>query len=164
MKTHWKKLNNPNYLGAYSLAIDSDGDEIKYNSIVATIDKVREETVKNERGSEQCRVAHLKGLKPMILNTVNSKAIEKATGSPFIEDWSGKRITIYVAKIKAFGEHVDALRIKSEAPIQLKKLINNSDDWNNVLTGLKQGFTIEQVRKKFIVSPEQEKELCNSLK
>lgn len=158
MKTHWHKIDNPNYLGAYSLL---DGRENP--QITATIEKVVEEQVKTDRGAEMCRVAYLKGLKPMILNNTNCKIIEKMYNTPYIEDWAGKNITIYVAKIKAFGDEVDALRIKKEAPKQFKKLINNSEDWNNVLKGLRSGYTMDQVRAKFVVSNEQEKELLDTI-
>ena len=40
MKTHWKKLRNPNYIGSYELA-DGDG---KYNELTVTIESVLKET------------------------------------------------------------------------------------------------------------------------
>ena len=48
----------------------------------------------------------------MILNATNCKVIEKIYGTPFIEDWKGKTITVFVQRIRAFGSDVDALRIK----------------------------------------------------
>ena len=110
-KTHWKRLDNPNYLGAYSL-LDGTNKEL-----VATIEKVVVEDVPNEKGEENfCKVAYLKNEKPMILNATNAKAIARVCDSPYIEDWAGKQITIYVSKIKAFGERMDALRVRPEAP------------------------------------------------
>ena len=82
MKTHWKRLDNPNYLGAYSLMDGSNKHEL-----VAQITKVVIEEVKNDRGSEQLKVMHLNGHKPMILNATNSKTLEKLFNSPYIEDW-----------------------------------------------------------------------------
>jgi hypothetical protein len=41
------------------------------------------------------------------------KIIAKVVDSPYIEDWIGKNIVIYSAKVKAFGEVVDALRVKN---------------------------------------------------
>ncbi len=112
-KTHWKKLTNPDYLGAYSLA-SGDG----YREIVAKITYVKQEKVVGPDGKqEMCMVAHLAdGLKPMILNRTNCKAIEKVCGSPFIDDWAGVMISVYVAKVKAFGDVVDALRIRPTKP------------------------------------------------
>ena len=112
-KTHWKKLTNPDYLGAYSLA-SGDG----YREIVAKIAYVKQEKVVGPDGKqEMCMVAHLAdGLKPMILNRTNCKAIEKVCGSPFIDDWAGVMISVYVAEVKAFGDVVDALRIRPTKP------------------------------------------------
>lgn len=112
-KTHWKKLTNPDYLGAYSLA-SGDG----YNELVVKITYVKQEKVVGPDGKqEMCMVAHLAdGLKPMILNRTNCKAIEKVCGSPFIDDWAGVSVAVYVAKVKAFGDVVDALRIRPTKP------------------------------------------------
>lgn len=161
MKTHWKKLDNPNYLGAYSLM---DGET---KEITVTIEIVKNEEVKNERGSENCRVVYFKekkvgniDMKPMILNTTNSKLIEKIHQTPYIEDWKGKQITIYVAKIKAFGDMLDALRIREKLPT-LPELIPNSENWKQVITALKNGFTIEQVKTKYSISKQNEKLLSD---
>ena len=108
--THWKKLTNPNYLGAYAL---EEGQEL-----ILTIGYVKEETVIGPDGKkEDCVVAHFKEKeKPMILNATNLKTITKIYNTPYIENWVGKRIQIYVAQVKAFGELTDALRIRPYIP------------------------------------------------
>lgn len=106
--THWKKLTNPNYIGAHDLQPNQE--------LRITIDTVAQEIVKNQDGKdEQCIVARIKGAKkPMILNKTNCKIITKVLETPYIEEWSGKTIIIYAAKIKAFGEVMDALRVKNQ--------------------------------------------------
>lgn len=153
MKTHWKKQDDPNYLGAYSLM---DGTT---KELTATIEKIVIEDVKNERGTEKCRVMYLKGQKPMILNTTNSKAIEKALGTPYIEDWANKSIIIYVARIKAFGDEIDALRIKPSAPKQqtlpeLKK--TDTENFNKIVVAIKNGYDIAAIRTKWSITKEVE--------
>lgn len=111
MPTHWKKLTNPDYLGAYAF---EPGQEM-----IGTIAYVREESVIGADGKkEDCTVAHFseKDLKPLILNATNCKAITKLYKTPFIEDWAGKRIVMRVQQVRAFGEVVDAVRIKPEIP------------------------------------------------
>lgn len=110
--THWKKLNNPNYLGTYALEPGKD--------MVLTIQSVREETVIGADGKkEQCMVMRFsESVKPMILNTTNAKTINKLTGTPYVEQWAGQKIQIYSAEVKSFGEVVDALRIRPFAPQQ----------------------------------------------
>lgn len=110
MKTHWKKAFNPDYLGAYSL------DEGK--DLIVTIDRVETRMVKNTDGKEeQCLVAVLKNEKPFILNKTNCKTITKLLGSAFIEDWVGKSIQIGADRVKAFGDTVEALRVRPKLPV-----------------------------------------------
>lgn len=111
MKTHWKKLSNPDYLGAYALDPGKD--------LIATIKSVGEERVVGADGKkEDCIVAHFEepGVKPMILNTTNCKTISKIYKTPYIEDWHGCKIQLFVAQVKAFGDVVDALRIRPYRP------------------------------------------------
>ncbi len=90
MKTHWKKLTNPNYIGAYSMPEGKD--------LTVEITDVKREVVKGEGGkTDECTVLYLKDSKPMILNVTNSKMISKVHNTPFIEEWIGKKITLYVS-------------------------------------------------------------------
>jgi len=108
--THWKKLTNPDYLGAYSL---DNGEDI-----ILTIDFVRTETVTGPEGKKEvCTVCHWKEReKPMILNSTNAKMIQKLLKTPYIEEWSGHKIQIGVEAVRAFGEIVDALRVRDKLP------------------------------------------------
>ena len=111
MPTHWKKMTNPDYSGAYAF----DPGEEK----TGTIDYVRMEPVTGSDGKkEDCIVCHFKerDLKPMILNTTNCKMITKLYKTPYIENWAGKKITLVVREVKAFGEIVDAVRVKATIP------------------------------------------------
>lgn len=108
-KTHWKRLINLDYIGAYSL---EDGKDMN-----VTIDKVVRELVTGNGGKkEECTVAYLIGNKPFIINRTNGKMIQKIVGSPFIEDWAGKTITVYATTTKVAGEEVECLRIRPVLP------------------------------------------------
>jgi hypothetical protein len=105
--THWKILVNPLYIGAYMVQSD----------LTVKITKVVREIVKGENGkSEECTVAYLEGTKPLILNRTNSKTITKLYGTPYIEEWVGKWITIYPTTTKVAGEIVECLRIRTTVP------------------------------------------------
>lgn len=107
-KTHWKQLVNLDYIGAYSL----NGQDL---SVEITNVEVRR--VKGEGGKEEdCTVADLKGQKPMIINRTNAKSITKLYGSPFIEDWVGKIITIFPTTTKVAGDIVECVRIRPVVP------------------------------------------------
>jgi hypothetical protein len=109
--THWKKLTNPDYIGAHDL---QPGQEL-----TVTIENVSNQVVKcfdgKEVKEETCIVANIKGAKkPMILNKTNCKIIARLYDTPYIEDWVGKKIIIYAARVRAFGEVVEALRVKNQ--------------------------------------------------
>lgn len=107
-RTHWKKMTNTNYLGSWDL----DGRDM-----IVRITEVRKEMIQNAQGREEKAVAYLDGgLKPLILNTTNLKAIAKALGSPYIEDWSGRKIQLYTEKVAAFGEITEAVRVRDFDP------------------------------------------------
>lgn len=110
--THWKKLTNPNYVGSHDF---QPGQEL-----TVTIESISNEIVEcfdgNKVKKESCIVAKLKGAKkPMILNKTNCKIIARNLDTNYIEEWTGKQITLYVAKVRAFGEFVEALRVKAKA-------------------------------------------------
>lgn len=153
MKTHWKKLTNPDYIGAYSL-----GENPEMN---VTIEKVVKELVTGSGGKkEECTVAYLKGQKPMILNATNCKMISKIYGTSFIEDWTNKSITIYIARIKAFGDdNVECLRIKPAIPVLPELKETDTDNWNKVKQALKDNYTIDQIRTKWTISEQNAKKL-----
>jgi hypothetical protein len=110
VKTHWKKMLNYDYLGAYSLDNNQD--------LTVTITGTARELVKSAQHpkGEDCFTAQFKEVdKPMILNATNCKTIQGLYGA-FIEDWVGKQVTLYVKDVKAFGTVTDALRIRDFEP------------------------------------------------
>ena len=105
-KTHWKKYSGREYLGSWDLPAGQD--------IIGTIAKAGPEKVVGADGKkEDCFVIHFSDIeKPMICNATNGKMIEKVLNTPYIEDWTGKRIQIGTEKVRAFGDVVDALRVR----------------------------------------------------
>lgn len=153
-KTHWKRLCNPNYIGAYAL---DPGEER-----TVTVEKVVREMVKGADGKEEeCTVAHLKGEKPLILNKTNCKIITKVYGTPYIEEWTGLRLKLYAAKIRAFGEDMEALRIKQEKPASGKPdLRPGHPKWDDAKKAIQSGnATIEQIKVHYNISATNEKNL-----
>jgi len=151
-KTHWKKAFNPNYIGAYSL---EPGEEL-----VVTIESVGKEDVMNADGrEEECLVAHLKGQKPFILNKTNAKTVATVTGSNYIEDWPGKQIQLYVAKVKAFGQMVDALRVRDFPPKKKRRL--KPDEFTRMLDSIEKGaFDKLDAIERFELTADQHKKLA----
>lgn len=113
--THWKKNFDYKFTGAYELQPDEEK--------LVTIIKTGKEEVTSEQGKKEiCFVAYFQNEpKPMILNKTNCKTLAKLY-TPMIENWNGKQIYLISQKVKAFGEVVDALRIKMIIPKPTNKL------------------------------------------
>lgn len=120
-KTHWKNIANYDYLGAYSL-------EGIASSVTLTISSIRKQKVTAEGGKEDnCIVVFFEEeiadgvtVKPMVLNKTNCKVVASLYGD-YIEDWIGKKITIYATTTKFGRETVPCLRVKKEV-IESKKV------------------------------------------
>ena len=148
-KTHFKKLRNPNFIGGWDLL---DGDK------TVTITKVTKEMVHDGKGGQsECCTVHFNECKPMVANSTNLKRIAKLLGSPFVEDWTNKRITLTTEKVKAFGEVHDAVRVSTK-PVTKSKLEGASIE--KAKAALKAGSaTIETIKAKYEVSAEVEAQL-----
>jgi hypothetical protein len=153
MKTHWKKLTNPDYLGSYDF---QPGEERTVKIL-----QVEQKPVKGPDGKEElCIVAHLANQKPVILNKTNCKTISNLYKTAYIEDWSGKSIILKVEAVKAFGEVVDALRVKKQIP-KLPELTPQHPKFSEIQQKLKAGAgSIAQLEQSFTINPETRKLLC----
>lgn len=101
--THWRKLRNEKYLGAWDL---EKGKEYPF-----LIDKVQREDIKSPNGIDSRPVIYTKeGVKGVVINVENAKMIEILHGEN-IEDWVGKTVIIVVREINLKGGKVPALRI-----------------------------------------------------
>lgn len=143
--THWKQNFNYKYAGAYELA----PGETK----TLTIKHCGKEDVMSINGDKQnCLVVYFsESSKPMVLNKTNCKTIEKLYG-PFVETWVGKRIIIESKKVKAFGEEVDALRVKKVAPAPLVQV-----DYSGCINKLKACKSLEELKTVYTsFSPEEQ--------
>jgi hypothetical protein len=163
MKTHWKKLrDSSDYLGAHDL-YDSEGSKFDMN---VTIRRVSKKNVKNTDGTDEpCMVAEMVNSKPIIINATNSKTIASLSKSAFVEDWAGLTITVYPERIRAFGEFVDAIRIRKVLPPQLPILNPESPKWAEAVKYCKEATdkakAIQTTRKSYILSDEDAKKLMN---
>lgn len=154
-KTHYKRLMNPDYIGAYSL---NEGEDL-----TVVIAHVAREVITGTGGKkEECTVAHLKNQKPMILNSTNQKSIAKLYG-PYIEDWAGKPITLFASTTKLAGDTVECLRIR---PTVAKRMLPKITDerLNAAVDKIKAGeYTAEKVRGNFTLTQEQDEWLTQEL-
>jgi hypothetical protein len=156
MKTHWLQSPNKNYLGHWDLPETGD--------LILTIESAQWEEVKNPiiNKSEAKRVIRFKeDVKPLICNQGNAQSIIKSTGVKYMEDSKGQKIQLFVGAHfdRVSKENVDCIRIRSEAIVKKSELKAGSKDFDNVAKALKNGYTIEDAKKKFNISQEVEIQL-----
>lgn len=146
-KTHWKKLVNPDYIGAYSLNPGED--------LTVTIRAVGRQMVAQAGGKkEECTVAQLVGQKPFILNATNSKSIAKLYG-PYVEDWAGKQITLYASMTQLKGEPVECLRIRDVVRKPAKQPLS-ADRFAKAIASVKAGsYKKDTLLNDFALTEEQ---------
>lgn len=151
MKTHWKKSFDSPYIGSWDLEENQD-------EITLTIKEAKsEETHGLKENSTKNIVYFVEDYKPMIVNSTNSKVIKKLCDSPYLEDWKGQRITLFVKEVRAFGETHDALRIREKTKKELPVLTTGHAKFLDVKKAVMSGnFTIEQARTKYQISNEVE--------
>lgn len=115
-KTHWKSLaDTSQFLGKQHFDPD-EGDKI------VTIERLEASTVKDARrnSSEEKRILYFvePDVRPLILNSTNGNTIEKVLGTPFAEEWKGKKIALFVDKTvpNNFGGEPGGIRVRDYAP------------------------------------------------
>jgi hypothetical protein len=150
-KTHWKSLVNPDYIGAYALPNGED--------ITVTIKSVAREVVTMAGGKkEECTVVQLVNNKPFIINATNSKSIHRLYG-PYIEEWTGKQITLHASTTKFGGELVECLRIRPDVARPKKQTITD-ERLKKAIGSIQEGtYTKEKLLENFVLNAEQIKML-----
>lgn len=106
---HWKKNFDPNYIGEWDF---QDGKDM-----IVKIADVCHEEIQSQQGKEMKTLVKFEGdIKPMILNSTNAKRIVKVTGSPYEDEWVGKKLQLYVEPVAAFGTTTMAVRVREFSP------------------------------------------------
>ena len=144
--THYRKVFDSPYLSSMDVV----------DPITLTIARVTQEADKTKKTKDTFNTAYFaekfirpgEKLKPMILNATNSKALAKITGTPFIEDWSNTRVTVYVERGIKFGrDTVDGLRVMQAAQ---RKFITpeNARMWEAAKAAYRRDGNLDKVLEK----------------
>lgn len=157
-KTHFRKAFDSPYLSSADIV----------EPTILTIARVSLETDKTKKTKDVFNTAHFverelrpgEKLKPMILNATNSKTMRSLTGSPFIEDWSGFKVTVYVDTNVKFGkETLEGLRISPKAPVIAWLTPDNARNWNNAKNAYKRDGNLDGVLARVSMTEEHQKQL-----
>lgn len=159
-KTNFRNVYKSNHLGVIDL------EEILElgKSLIFTIDRVEQfagEKKVNVAGKNiNANICYFKeDVKPLVLNSTNSFTIKNISKSNHIENWSGIKIKLYIDKnVKMKGEIVGGVRIDPNFK-ELPTLTKDHASYEAVLKHVSNGGSIEDVKKKFIIPRELEKEL-----
>ena len=121
-KTHYRKVAKSDHLGTPDL---EDMTE-QGHDLIFTISYVNQEYGAKVAGKKiDANIAYFKDskIKPLVLNATNSKVIRGLTSSPFVEDWKGLVIQLYLdASVMMKGEKVGGVRIRPIQPVVKKVL------------------------------------------
>lgn len=159
--TPWQKFFDKEYLGSHNF---DDGEQKQVVIKSASQRKVTKPGGK----SDECLVIEFEQgegkelVKPMVVNVTNSKAIQKVSGSRFIENWKGTQITLYVDHaVKFAGKQVDGIRVRITDDMQPQKdhLHSGHRQWNSCVSAIASGYTVADIRRKYNVVESVETEL-----
>lgn len=110
-KTHYRKVFKSDHLGSADIEeMIEEGKEL-----VFTIKEVKQEKGARVAGKKiDANIAYFnENIKPLVLNATNSKALKLISQSPFIEDWKGITVELYIQSDIRFGSDVvDGVRLK----------------------------------------------------
>lgn len=152
-KTHYRKAFKSSHLGVADLEdLLESGSNLVFNIT----------EVKQQLG---VRVAGIKGdhniayftedIKPLVLNVTNSKVLKTLAGSPFVEDWTGVKVQLYIdSDVRFKKEIVSGIRLRA-APKPIPKADVTPDNkviWNNAKAAYKRDGNFDKVLSRAHIS------------
>ncbi len=159
MKTHYRKVFKSDHLGSADLEeMQEEGKDLYF-----TITHVKQEWGKMVAGKMgNFNIAYFKeDIKPLVINSINSKKLVSFTGSKYVEDWKNVRVELYVNDNVRFGkETVSGVRIKNTQPKaatkKVEKLPINGKRFEAALKAVEAGtHTADQIKKGYALTKEQ---------
>lgn len=157
-KTHYRKAFDSPYLSSADIV----------EPTILTIARVALESDKTKKTKDVFNTAYFEErelrpgekLKPMILNATNSKTLKGITGSPFLEDWRGVKVTVFVDKNVRFGkESVEGLRISPARVIKPSLTPEKTQAWSNAKAAYRRDGNLDAVKSRMDISPAFEQQL-----
>jgi len=150
-KTHYRKVFKSDHLGAADLEeMTEEGKKL-----IFTFKEVKQEYGAKVAGKTiDANIGYFnEEIKPLVLNSTNSKQMAKFAGSKFVEDWAGLTVELFIdASVKLKGEVVGGVRIRPTQPVLTKpELTPDHPRWDEARDAVKYG-KLEGVQKSFSIS------------
>ena len=157
-KTHWKKNNDSRYISGEDL---KEGLRGLKPEMIVTVVKFSDADSFDQQSQQKITVTGLflqevggKELpKPVILNNTNAKVLTAISGSPFMEDWTGKPVMLFAQADKRHGYVV---RFRKYNPPVLTLGTPNFEACKKAVAA---GHSIDQIKLKYSLSAEVEQAL-----
>ena len=156
--THWRKIMNTTFL---------NGDEIPQGDTIVTISSYKEEMIysqKDKQKEPQVTMFFNEFKKPLIMTNRKAKQITDALNTPYMDEWIGKKIAMFAANERHFGEDFKVITFKKAV---IKKEVFNSKHarWNGAVEALKSGASsIEAIEKHYTLTEAVKTQLNNVIK
>ena len=152
-KTHYRKAFKSSHLGVADLEdLLESGSDLVFN-----ITEVKQQLgvmVAGRKGDHN--IAYFaEDIKPLVLNVTNSKVLKTIGGSPFVEDWSGIRVQLYIdSDVRFKKELVSGVRLRG-APQPLPRAVVTPDNktiWEHAKNAYKRDGNFDKVLKRANIS------------
>ncbi len=159
-KTHYRKAFDSPYLSSADIV----------EPTMLTVSHVSLEKDRTKKTQDLFNTAHFvekelrpgEKLKPMILNASNSKTMKALANSPFIDDWKGIKITVYVDHNVRFGrETVEGLRISPHAPEKKYLTPEQTKAWESAKAAYKRDGNLIAILARVDMSREHQERLID---
>lgn len=162
-KTHYRKAFDSPYLSSADIV---EPTVLTISHVTLEADRTKKtKDVFNTAHFVEKEIRHGEKLKPMILNATNSKTMKALTNSPFIDDWKGIRITVYVDHNVRFGkETLEGLRISPHVPERKSLTPDMTKAWENAKAAFKRDGNLVSVLARMDMSPEHQTQLMDECK
>lgn len=157
-KTHYRRAAKSDHLGVADLE-----DFIEQGSeLIFTIKQVKYEvgvSVAGKKGNHN--IAYfVEKIKPLVINPTNGKIMKLLTKTPWIEEWAGTTIKLYIDENVTFGkERTGGVRIAMQLPqpkVEKEKEYIDNVRFEKALKSIEDGdFSKEKLLAKFILTAEQ---------
>lgn len=157
-KTHYRKAFNSPYLSSSDIV---EPTVLTIKTVVLEIDRTkRTKDMFNTAYFEEKFIRPGEGLKPMILNSVNSMVVKNMAGSPYLEDWRDIRVAIYVDKNIKFGRSiVEGLRINPRRADKETLTPANAAKWGQAEKAFLRDGNLDKILAKVNISKEHQEQL-----
>jgi hypothetical protein len=150
-KTHYRKVFKSDHLGSADLEEMIEDKK----QLIFKIKEVKQEYGTKVAGKEiDANICYFyEDIKPLVLNSTNSKQVAKFANSKFVEDWANLMLELFIdSSVKMKGEVVGGVRIRPVQPtVKKPELTPDHPRWEEAKKAVKDG-KIDGVVSRFELS------------